>query len=107
MSGLAVISEKHGPVGAHRILLLVQGINMSILDFYGKAERIEDQSFKVTLVLVVAVTLAEDGSSFLATVEHMQKIGADVKASLLKSLDTEWKSVLLDQPPRGPITGKA
>ena len=134
MIGLAVISEKRGPVGAHRILLLVQGINMSILDFYGKAERIEDQSFKVTsngarcllsdadtrvnlvgycntgsmltyrldrdvaLVLVSAVTLAEDGSSFLATVEYMQKIGADDKASLLKSLETEWKSVLLDQP---------
>ena len=146
MIGLAVISDKRGPVGAHRILLLVQGTNMSTLDAgtYRQSE-IEDQSYKVTsngarcllsdadttvnlvgycntgsmltyrldrevaLVLVSAVTLAEDasnsgstdGSSFLATVEYMQKIGADDKASLLKSLETEWKSVLLDQPREG------
>ena len=64
---------------------------------------------EVALVLVSAVTLAEDasnsgstdGSRFLATVEYMQKIGADDKASLLKSLETEWKSVLLDQPREG------
>ena len=119
------------------ILLLVQGINMSTLDAGIQADKIEDQSYKVTsngarcllsdadttvnlvgycntgsmltyrldrevaLVLVSAVTLAEDGSSFLATVEYMQKIGADDKASLLKSLETEWKSVLLDQPREG------
>jgi len=54
---------------------------------------------EVALVLVSAVTMAEDGSSFFATVEYMQKISADDKASLLKSLQTEWKSVLLEQPP--------
>jgi hypothetical protein len=31
----------------------------------------------------------------------MQKISVDDKASLLKSLETEWKSVLLDQPREG------
>ena len=52
---------------------------------------------EVALVLVSAVTMTEDasisgstdGSRFLATVEYMQKIGADDKASLLKSLETE------------------
>jgi hypothetical protein len=64
---------------------------------------------EVALVLVSAVTMTEDasisgstdGSRFLATVEYMQKIGVDDKASLLKSLETEWKSVLLDQPREG------
>ena len=61
---------------------------------------------EAALVLVSAITPAGDApnsvsaneSSFLATIEHMQKISADEKAALVKSLDTEWKSVLLDQP---------
>ena len=145
MIGLAVIADKRGPVAAHRILLLVQGNNISTLEAGIQADKIEDQSYKVTsngarcllsdadttvnlvgycntgsmltyrldrevaLVLVSAVTMTEDasnsgstdGSRFLATVEYMQKIGADDKASLLKSLETEWKSVLLDQPREG------
>ena len=145
MIGLAVIADKRGPVAAHRILLLVQGNNTSTLEAGIQADKIEDQSYKVTsngarcllsdsdttvnlvgycntgsmltyrldrevaLVLVSAVTMTEDasnsgstdGSRFLATVEYMQKIGADDKASLLKSLETEWKSVLLDQPREG------
>ena len=64
---------------------------------------------EAALVLVSAITPAGDApnsvsaneSSFLATIEHMQKISADEKAALVKSLDTEWKSVLLDQPPEG------
>ena len=46
MIGLAVISEKRGPVGAHRILLLVQGINMSTLDAYGKADELKIKATK-------------------------------------------------------------
>ena len=61
------------------------------------------------LVLVSAITSAKGapdsvsagGSIFVATIEHMQKINSDEKASLLQSLGAEWKSILLDQPLEG------
>ena len=58
------------------------------------------------LVLVSAVTPVEDASSFLATIEHMQKISADEKDALVKSLDAEWKSILVDQPTSGVSPAK-
>ena len=39
-------------------------------------------------------SVSAGGPAFVATIEHMQKVGADEKASLLVSLATEWKSVL-------------
>ena len=54
----------------------------------------------VALVLVSAVTphapdsVSAGGPTFVATIEHMHKVGANEKASLLVSLATEWKSVL-------------
>jgi hypothetical protein len=90
-----------------------QSYNVSSKDLVGYCDydgmltyRLDQEA---ALVLVSAITLAGDApnsvsaneSSFLATIEHMQKISADEKAALVKSLDTEWKSVLLDQPPEG------
>ena len=52
------------------------------------------------LVLVSAVapnapdSVSAGGPAYVATVEYMQKVGADDKASLIKSLAVEWQSVL-------------
>ena len=54
----------------------------------------------VALVLVSAVaphapdSVSAGGPAFVAIIEHMQKVGADEKTSLLVFLATEWKSVL-------------
>ena len=63
----------------------------------------------MALVLVSAIapgkgapdSVSAGGSIFVATIEHMQKINSDEKASLLQSMGAEWKSVLLDQPREG------
>jgi hypothetical protein len=137
MLGLAVRSDISGELGAHRVLLLVEGTRESTLDQVGdSAASLQEQSYKVhspkvrcllsagdqyvdlvgycgfagmltyrldkdvALVLVSAVTpLAPDsvsagGPAFVATIEHMQKVGAEEKASLLVSMAAEWKSAL-------------
>jgi hypothetical protein len=137
MVGLAVRSDFSGSLGAHRVLLLVQGTCESTVDPVGESTvSLHEQSYKVhstkvrcllsdgeqyvdlvgycsfagmltyrldkdvALVRVSAVappapdSVSAGGPAFVATIEHMQKVGADEKASLLVSLATEWKSVL-------------
>ena len=52
----------------------------------------------VALVTVSAFSVALSGSASVATVEFMEKVNADERASLVKSLTLEWQSILQDQP---------
>ena len=62
---------------------------------------------EAALVLVSAVSPASPdsvsagGSKLVAVIEHMQKVSSDDKASLLQSLDAEWKSVLVHTVAQG------
>ena len=48
MLGLAVSSNRRGPIGAHRVILLVEGTCKSKLDGYGEQGKVvQDQTFKV------------------------------------------------------------
>ena len=52
----------------------------------------------VALVTVSAFSVALSGSASVATVEFMEKVNADERASLVKSLTLEWQSILQEQP---------
>ena len=62
---------------------------------------------EAALVLVSAVSLSSPdsvsagGLKLVAVIEHMQKVSSDDKASLLQSLDAEWKSVLVHTVSQG------
>ena len=62
---------------------------------------------EAALFLVSAVSLASPdsvsagGSKLVAVIEHMQKVSSDDKASLLMSLEAEWKSVLVHTVSQG------
>lgn len=143
MLGLAVRSDLRQTLGAHRVMLLVQGTCTSKLDALETSTPLQEQSFSVlskkvrcllsdaekyidlvgycdfngmltyrldtdtALVLISAISpVAPDSvsagtSSFVATIEHMRKISADEKNSLLESLAVEWKSVLVNPVPAG------
>jgi hypothetical protein len=47
MLGLAVRSDKQGPIGAHRVLILVQGTGVSELVPIGSAPTLQEASYQV------------------------------------------------------------
>ena len=48
MLGLAVRSDKQGPIGAHRVLILVQGTSESQLLALGDTQNSQDASYQVS-----------------------------------------------------------
>ena len=52
----------------------------------------------VALVTVSAVSVTSSGSARVATVEFMEKVNVDERASLVNSLTMDWQSVLQSQP---------
>ena len=47
MVGLAVRSDQREPIGAHRVLILVQGTGQSTLDGLGVGKTLQEESYKV------------------------------------------------------------